>query len=73
MILTMSKKVSKKPDGQWGDISPASEIKPEDPIQKLIDEKDEMIKAKASPEELQAKEKAIWDAVYKKRARKMFR
>ena len=69
----MSQKKTKKPDGRWGEISPASEIKPEDPVQKLIDDKEQMIKDKASKEELEGMEKKIWDAIYKKRARKMFK
>lgn len=68
----VQKKETKKPDGRWGEVSPASEIRPEDPVQKLIDDKEEMIKDKASKEELEAMEKKIWDAIYKKRARRMF-
>ena len=69
----VQKKETKKPDGRWGEVSPASEIKPEDPVQKLIDEKEEMIKDKAPKEELESMEKKIWDAIYKKRARRMFK
>ena len=68
----VQKKETKKPDGRWGEVSPASELKPEDPVQKLIDEKEEMIKDKAPRKELEGMEKKIWDAIYKKRARRMF-
>jgi len=44
-----------------------------DPIQKLIDKKELMIKeGKSSKEELVELEKKIWDAIYKKRTKKLF-
>lgn len=69
------KKEEPKKSHSWGEFTGLSVGVTEDgdPIQKLIDKKELMIKeGKSSKEELSALEKKIWDAIYKKRARKLF-
>jgi len=69
-----NKKEEPKKPHSWGEFTGLStgEIEEGDPIQKLIDEKELMLKeGKSSKEELGEQEKKIWDAIYKKRTKKL--
>lgn len=57
-----------RPDGNWGEIqySEGKDIDEDDPILLMIKDKEQAIRNGASKEELDKKEKAIWDRIYKK-------